>query len=318
VSRFLVALEAAGLPTTLALNKADLVPPELVAARVAQCASWGYAALPFSCASGEGVPALAAALAGRTSVVAGPSGAGKSSLINALRLGRHKPPDATETEEEEEPEGEAEAGDGAGGGEEEAAGADDPGPPLGPAVAWAAGVSTSGTAEGEDGEEAPAFLPVGDVSRIGRGKHTTRTVRLIRLDAGAWLADTPGFGQPELDGIAPGELASCFPEIVAATAAAPCRYADCRHVAEPGCSVRGAAPPMERYPLYLKFLADVTERDASDVRGMQAAKRQREGAVKMRAERGGGAHAEARLDGRKHRRESRRAGKQQNAFDNDD
>ena len=48
--------------------------------------SWGYEAIPVSAASGGGLAALAAALAGRVSVLAGPSGVGKSSLINALTM----------------------------------------------------------------------------------------------------------------------------------------------------------------------------------------------------------------------------------------
>lgn len=35
----------------------------------------------------------------------------------------------------------------------------------------------------------------------------------------------------------------------------PCRFADCLHVAEPGCSVSGL--DLERYGLYLRFLAEV-------------------------------------------------------------
>lgn len=35
VTRFLVSIEASGLPVTLALNKADLVPPEVSASELA-------------------------------------------------------------------------------------------------------------------------------------------------------------------------------------------------------------------------------------------------------------------------------------------
>ncbi|KAI8472702.1 MAG: hypothetical protein J3K34DRAFT_384159 [Monoraphidium minutum] len=267
VSRFLVSIEAAGLPLTLALNKADLVPEAEVEARVAQCAAWGYTAVAVSCASGRGLEALGAALAGRTAVVAGPSGAGKSSLINALRLGRHR-----------EDEGGLSAEEAYGGG-------------------WAA--------------EGGGFLAVGDMSKIGRGKHTTRVVRLIPLPGGGLVADTPGFGLPTLDGVGSVELAGLFPEFGAARAGAPgggCRFDDCMHVAEPGCAVSGAG--LERYPHYLKFLAEVKVREDYDVRVMQAAKRQREGAVKVKTGRGGEARLEARLESKRHRVTSRRSAKQ--------
>jgi ribosome biogenesis GTPase len=45
------------------------------------------------------------------------------------------------------------------------------------------------------------FLAVGDLNRIGRGKHTTTAVTLIKLPAGGRLADTPGFSQPALEGV---------------------------------------------------------------------------------------------------------------------
>lgn len=83
-SRFLVAAEAARLPVSVVLNKADLVAPEDAAAAAAEVAGWGYGVATASAAADGGLDALASALAGRTSVFTGPSGVGKSSLINAL------------------------------------------------------------------------------------------------------------------------------------------------------------------------------------------------------------------------------------------
>lgn len=40
VSRFLVYMEASGLPFRLLFNKADLVPPEVLAQRVQQVKGW--------------------------------------------------------------------------------------------------------------------------------------------------------------------------------------------------------------------------------------------------------------------------------------
>lgn len=55
-------------------------------------------------------------------------------------------------------------------------------------------------------------LAVGEVSQIGRGKHTTRNVTLLPVARGL-LADTPGFNQPALEGIQPEDLSAYFPEI---------------------------------------------------------------------------------------------------------
>ena len=56
------------------------------------------------------------------------------------------------------------------------------------------------------------FQAVGEVSQIGRGRHTTRTVTLLPV-AGGLLADTPGFNQPTLEGLPPEDLPRYFPEI---------------------------------------------------------------------------------------------------------
>ena len=54
-----------------------------------------------------------------------------------------------------------------------------------------AGVSHQGSGGG-GGAGGAGFLVVGEMSRSGRGMHTTTTVTLIRLQGGGLLADTPG------------------------------------------------------------------------------------------------------------------------------
>lgn len=82
-------------------------------------------------------------------------------------------------------------------------------------------------------------LRIGELSRkISRGKHTTVSAVMVPLSSGGFLVDTPGFSEVGLWGMAPGELAQCFPEF--RPLVDDCRYADCSHEHEPGCAVLAA------------------------------------------------------------------------------
>jgi ribosome biogenesis GTPase len=187
-----------------------------------QVAAWGYSAVAVSCETGLGIEHLAQMLAGKVSVVAGPSGAGKSSLINALRLGRHKPdaPAAAAAVagvrwQFQDPEQQDQAGSSS-----SSSGSNDVSPTSSSSHDGSAPSSSSSS-----GSSSGSFLAVGDVSRIGRGRHTTRTVTLIELPFGGLMADTPGFNQPTLDRVSSTELAGLFPEFVAAQeASGGCRW----------------------------------------------------------------------------------------------
>jgi ribosome biogenesis GTPase len=83
-------------------------------------------------------------------------------------------------------------------------------------------------------------LRIGEISaRVRRGKNTTVSAIMMPLDSGGFLVDTPGFSEVGLWGIEPRELASCFPDM--RPFIGQCRYADCRHVSEPGCRILAAA-----------------------------------------------------------------------------
>lgn len=70
----------------------------------------------------------------------------------------------------------------------------------------------------------------------GRGRHTTVTRDLLLLPGGGLVVDTPGMREVQLwEGTG---LDLVFPEIAAR--ARECRFADCRHISEPGCEVRAA------------------------------------------------------------------------------
>ncbi|MDF3054073.1 MAG: rsgA [Geminicoccaceae bacterium] len=82
-------------------------------------------------------------------------------------------------------------------------------------------------------------LRIGEISaKLRRGKNTTVSAVMIPLVTGGYLVDTPGFSEVGLWGVVPRELPTCFPEM--RPFIGDCRYADCRHMTEPGCRVRAA------------------------------------------------------------------------------
>lgn len=82
-------------------------------------------------------------------------------------------------------------------------------------------------------------IKTGEISKkLGRGRHTTRSVELYKLDNGGYIADTPGFSTFETqkyDIIRKEELSSCFPEF--RDYEGKCRFPDCAHIKEKGCAV---------------------------------------------------------------------------------
>ncbi|MDM7325908.1 MAG: small ribosomal subunit biogenesis GTPase RsgA [Thermosynechococcus sp. Uc] len=129
-----------------------------------------------------------------------------------------------------------------------------------------------------------------------RGRHTTRHVELFPLPEGGWIADTPGFNQPELPQD-PQQLAAAFPEIRQRLSKDQCLFDNCRHDREPGCCVRG---DWERYPLYLEYLHEL-EAMASPEPSLANVTR-----VKAKSDSQGQQRLEPLLDAKKYRRRSRR------------
>lgn len=101
------------------------------------------------------------------------------------------------------------------------------------------------------GEELLQTRPVREDD--SRGRHTTTHRELVALPGGALLIDTPGLREIGL-WAEDESLERAFDDI--AELAAGCRFADCRHEAEPGCAVleaveTGALDP-RRLESYLK------------------------------------------------------------------
>lgn len=74
--------------------------------------------------------------------------------------------------------------------------------------------------------------------KLGRGRHTTREVRLYPVEGGGFIADTPGFSSVDLEQyglIYKENLQYCFREF--APFLGECQFRDCSHTKEKGCAV---------------------------------------------------------------------------------
>lgn len=103
-------------------------------------------------------------------------------------------------------------------------------------------------------------LKTGEISRhLGRGKHTTRHVELIRMYQGL-IADTPGFSSLDFQDVTAEDLDICFPEM--RERMPDCKFRGCTHRKEPGCAVKQAVEtkdiPHYRYEHYLTFFEEIT------------------------------------------------------------
>jgi ribosome biogenesis GTPase len=79
-----------------------------------------------------------------------------------------------------------------------------------------------------------AVMEVQQTRGDGKGRHTTTTRELLPLPGGGVLIDTPGLRGVGMFDSSDG-VQQVFSEIEALTG--DCRFADCTHVAEPGCAV---------------------------------------------------------------------------------
>ncbi len=84
-------------------------------------------------------------------------------------------------------------------------------------------------------------LETGEISeKLGRGRHTTRTVELFKVDGG-YVADTPGFSTVDLERynmIDKDNIQFCFPEFKEYLTA--CKFTSCSHTCEKGCAIISA------------------------------------------------------------------------------
>jgi ribosome biogenesis GTPase len=97
---------------------------------------------------------------------------------------------------------------------------------------------------------------IGDLSRDTRGKHTTTSSLLHKLDDTTHLIDTPGIRSLGLWDVDKETLRFYFPDFM--ELAVGCKYRDCHHTHEPDCAVKAAvkngAIPLQRYDSYLRLM----------------------------------------------------------------
>ncbi len=109
----------------------------------------------------------------------------------------------------------------------------------------------------------PSFrLATQEISKaLGRGRHTTRHNELHPV-AGGLVADTPGFSSLDFSRMSASDLAESVQEF--RPYLGTCRFNDCVHQNEPGCSVKAAVEagniPERRYRNYLAVLKMIQER----------------------------------------------------------
>jgi ribosome biogenesis GTPase / thiamine phosphate phosphatase len=145
-------------------------------------------------------------------------------------------------------------------------------------------------------------LRIGKVSgKLQKGRHTTRHVELFALPDGGFLADSPGFNQPDLS-CDPASVALYFPEARMRLARASCQFANCYHREEPNCLIRG---DWERYEHYLCFLEEIIKKQ--EILQQRA---DTESNLKLKVKSAGKEEYEPKLSAKKYRRPSRRSDKQ--------
>ena len=120
------------------------------------------------------------------------------------------------------------------------------------AVIGSSGVGKSSLINRLTGE---ADMPVGEVrEKDSKGRHTTTRREIVVTSSGALIIDTPGMRELQLWGIEDG-IDGAFADI--AELAKSCKFTNCTHTNEPGCSVRAAVEqgtlPAARLNTYTKL-----------------------------------------------------------------
>jgi ribosome biogenesis GTPase len=104
------------------------------------------------------------------------------------------------------------------------------------AVAGQSGVGKSSLLNAVDPKLALAVRTVSSENQ--KGRHTTTTARLLPLDFGGYVVDTPGIRQFELWDVIAEEIAGLYRDLRPYVSL--CRFPDCTHTHEADCAVKNA------------------------------------------------------------------------------
>jgi ribosome biogenesis GTPase / thiamine phosphate phosphatase len=103
-----------------------------------------------------------------------------------------------------------------------------------------------------------AAIQVGEVSDKGAGKHTTTATRLYHLPQGGNLIDSPGVREFNLWKVTQQDVLQGFKEFQHYLSG--CKFRDCLHVVEPGCTVQEALASgkisAQRYASYQELMKE--------------------------------------------------------------
>lgn len=107
------------------------------------------------------------------------------------------------------------------------------------------------------------------LGKTEQGRHTTTMSLLVETPCGGAIIDSPGLRQFSPADIEARDVAEFFPGIREFSGS--CKFRDCLHLTEPGCSVTTALADgrldAERYASYARLLESIRGNDARRARG---------------------------------------------------
>ena len=110
-----------------------------------------------------------------------------------------------------------------------------------------------------DRKEEGEISKTGDVSRIGRGRHTTRHSEIFNVTGSTYICDTPGFTSLNLPELEKEQVRFYFNEFDEYEGT--CRFNGCVHINEPDCAVKMAVEKGDisrrRYTSYVELYEEI-------------------------------------------------------------